>query len=53
MEFRECDYDKLMSALDTNKDNEVDFEEYVHSLARICLFCHKHFRDCPPEPPCP
>ncbi|EHB07769.1 Protein S100-A3, partial [Heterocephalus glaber] len=44
-EFRECDYDKLMSALDTNKDNEVDFEEYVHSLARLCLFCHEYFRE--------
>ncbi|XP_023569603.1 protein S100-A3 isoform X2 [Octodon degus] len=52
-ELRECDYDKLMSALDTNKDCEVDFEEYVHSLGRLCLFCHEHFRGCPPEPPCP
>ncbi|KFO36335.1 Protein S100-A4 [Fukomys damarensis] len=33
MEFRECDYNKLLSALDTNKDNEVDFEELEAAMA--------------------
>ncbi|XP_034356619.1 protein S100-A3 isoform X2 [Arvicanthis niloticus] len=52
-EFRECDYNKFMSVLDTNKDCEVDFGEYVHSLASLCLYCHEYFKECPPEPPCP
>lgn len=52
-EFRECDYNKFMSLLDTNKDCEVDFSEYVRSLASLCLYCHEYFKDCPPEPPCP
>ncbi|XP_062049610.1 protein S100-A3 isoform X1 [Lepus europaeus] len=52
-EFRECDYNKFMSVLDTNKDCEVDFAEYVRSLACLCLYCHEYFKDCPPpEPPC-
>jgi hypothetical protein len=51
-EFRECDYNKFMSVLDTNKDCEVDFSEYVRSLACLCLYCHEYFKDCPPEPPC-
>ncbi|KAF6075801.1 S100 calcium binding protein A3 [Phyllostomus discolor] len=51
-EFRECDYNKFMSVLDTNKDCEVDFAEYVRSLACLCTYCHDYFKDCPPEPPC-
>ncbi|EAW53308.1 S100 calcium binding protein A3, isoform CRA_b [Homo sapiens] len=51
-EFRECDYNKFMSVLDTNKDCEVDFVEYVRSLACLCLYCHEYFKDCPSEPPC-
>lgn len=51
-EFRECDYNKFMSVLDTNKDCEVDFAEYVRSLACLCLYCHEYFKDCRPEPPC-
>lgn len=51
-EFRECDYNKFMSVLDTNKDCEVDFAEYVRSLACLCTYCHDYFKDCSPEPPC-
>ncbi|EPQ08530.1 Protein S100-A3 [Myotis brandtii] len=51
-ELRECDYNKFMSLLDTNKDCEVDFVEYVRSLACLCTYCHDYFKDCPPEPPC-
>ncbi|XP_072494670.1 protein S100-A3 [Notamacropus eugenii] len=51
--LRECDYNTLMSALDTNKDCEVDFTEYVRALACLCIYCHEYFRDCPPNPPCP
>lgn len=42
-----------MSVLDTNKDCEVDFGEYVRSLASLCLYCHEYFKECPPEPSCP
>lgn len=41
-----------MSVLDTDKDREVDFVEYVRSLACLCVCCHDYFKDCPPEPPC-
>ncbi|XP_043819898.1 protein S100-A3 [Dromiciops gliroides] len=51
--LRECDYNNFLSALDTNKDCEVDFSEYVRALACLCLYCHEYFRDCPPNPPCP
>lgn len=53
MVFRECDYSKFMSLLDTNKDCEVDFAEYMRSLACLCTYCHEYFKDCPPEAPCP
>lgn len=52
-ELRECDYSKFMSVLDANKDCEVDFVEYVRSLACLCTYCHDYFKDCSPEPPCP
>lgn len=42
-----------MSVLDTNKDQEVDFGEFVRALACLCTYCHDYFKDCPPEPPCP
>lgn len=51
-ELRECDYNKFMSVLDSDKDGEVDFVEYVRSLACLCTYCHEYFKDCPPEPPC-
>lgn len=53
MELRECDYHQFMSVLDTNKDQEVDFGEFVRALACLCTYCHDYFKDCPPEPPCP
>uniref|UniRef100_G3UBX1 S100 calcium binding protein A3 n=2 Tax=Loxodonta africana TaxID=9785 RepID=G3UBX1_LOXAF len=52
MEFQECDYNKFMRVLDTDKDCEVDFAEYVRSLACLCLYCHEYFKDCPSDPPC-
>lgn len=52
-EFRECDYSKFMSVLDADKDGEVDFVEYVRSLACLCTYCHEYFKDCPPGPSCP
>lgn len=30
--LRECDYKQLISALDTNKDGQVDFVEYMRLL---------------------
>lgn len=53
LEFREADYSKFLSALDTDKDGEVDFVEYARALACLCTYCHSYFKDCRPEPPCP
>ncbi|XP_077620142.1 protein S100-A3 isoform X1 [Crocuta crocuta] len=50
--LRECDYSAFMSVLDTNKDCEVDFVEYVRSLACLCTFCHDYFKDGAPVTPC-
>ncbi|KAB1260550.1 Protein S100-A4 [Camelus dromedarius] len=50
--LRECDYNKLMSVLDTNKDQQVDFAEYMNKLACLCIYCHEYFKNCPPEAPC-
>lgn len=51
-ESRECDYNKFMSLLDTNKDCEVDFAEFLRALSCLCLYCHEYFKDCPLEPSC-
>ncbi|XP_058516915.1 protein S100-A3 [Ochotona princeps] len=51
-ESRECDYSKFMSLLDTNKDCEVDFAEFLRALSCLCLYCHEYFKDCPLEPSC-
>lgn len=50
--LRECDYSAFMSVLDTHKDCEVDFVEYVRSLACLCTFCHDYFKDGAPVTPC-
>lgn len=50
--LRECDYSAFMDVLDTNKDCEVDFGEYVRSLACLCTFCHDYFKDGTPVTPC-
>ncbi|XP_039705702.1 protein S100-A3 isoform X3 [Pteropus medius] len=52
MEFREGDYNKFLSVLDSDKDGEVDFVEYARALACLCTYCHGYFKDCRPEPPC-
>ncbi|XP_037670094.1 protein S100-A3 [Choloepus didactylus] len=51
-ELREEDYNKFMSLLDTNKDCQVDFVEYMRAIACLCLYCHEYFKNCPPDPPC-
>lgn len=51
-ELRECDYNKFMSVLDANQDCEVDFVEYMRSLACLCTYCHEYFKGCAPDPPC-
>ncbi|XP_004693779.1 PREDICTED: protein S100-A3 [Condylura cristata] len=51
-EFRERDYEKFMNVLDTNKDCQVDFMEYVRSLACLCTYCHEYFKNAPRDPPC-
>ncbi|XP_074076608.1 protein S100-A3 [Macrotis lagotis] len=51
--LRECDYNNLLSKMDTNKDCEVDFTEYIQALGCLCLYCHEYFRDCSSNPSCP
>lgn len=51
-ELRECDFSKFLAALDTNKDCEVDFMEYMRAIGCLCTYCHEYFKSCPPEPPC-
>uniref|UniRef100_A0A8D0GGU5 Protein S100 n=1 Tax=Sphenodon punctatus TaxID=8508 RepID=A0A8D0GGU5_SPHPU len=50
-------FEELMRLLDTNKDQEVDFEEYARFVAAACSFFHQFFSDSPPcQPriqPCP
>ncbi|XP_061462335.1 protein S100-A3-like [Rhineura floridana] len=44
-------YEELMALLDTNKDGQVDFEEYIRFIAAACTFFHEFFRDSPVAQP--
>jgi len=50
--LRECDYKQFISVLDTNKDCQVDFVEYMRLLACLCIYCHEYFKDSPLKPSC-
>ncbi|XP_074118209.1 protein S100-A4 [Sminthopsis crassicaudata] len=39
----EAAFQKLMSNLDNNKDNEVDFQEYSVFLSCIAMMCNEFF----------
>uniref|UniRef100_A0A8D2J659 Protein S100 n=1 Tax=Varanus komodoensis TaxID=61221 RepID=A0A8D2J659_VARKO len=42
---------QLMGLLDTNKDNQVDFEEYIRFITAACTFFHDFFQDSPAVQP--
>uniref|UniRef100_A0A8B9QL15 Protein S100 n=1 Tax=Apteryx owenii TaxID=8824 RepID=A0A8B9QL15_APTOW len=47
----EAGFQKLMSNLDSNKDNEVDFQEYTTFLACVAMMCNDFFQGCPDKMP--
>ncbi|XP_004871499.1 protein S100-A4 [Heterocephalus glaber] len=47
----EAAFQKLMSNLDSNRDNEVDFQEYCVFLSCIAMMCNEFFEGCPDKQP--
>lgn len=47
----EAAFQKLMSNLDSNRDNEVDFQEYCIFLSCIAMMCNEFFEGFPDKQP--
>ncbi|KAK7800872.1 hypothetical protein U0070_011182 [Myodes glareolus] len=47
----EAGFQKLMSNLDSNRDNEIDFQEYCIFLSCIAMMCNEFFEGCPDKQP--
>lgn len=47
----EAAFQKLMSNLDSNRDNEVDFQEYCVFLSCIAMMCNEFFEGFPDKQP--
>ncbi|XP_038624782.1 protein S100-A4-like [Tachyglossus aculeatus] len=47
----EASLQKLMSTLDNNQDNQVDFQEYACFLACVAMICNTFFHGCPDKMP--
>ncbi|XP_023569492.1 protein S100-A4 isoform X1 [Octodon degus] len=47
----EAAFQKLMSNLDNNRDNEVDFQEYCVFLSCIAMMCNEFFEGFPDKQP--
>lgn len=47
----EAAFQKVMSNLDSNRDNEVDFQEYCVFLSCIAMMCNEFFEGCPDKEP--
>uniref|UniRef100_A0A667IN07 Protein S100 n=1 Tax=Lynx canadensis TaxID=61383 RepID=A0A667IN07_LYNCA len=44
-------FQRLMSNLDSNKDNEVDFQEYCVFLSCVAMMCNEFFEGFPDKQP--
>ncbi|XP_014433499.1 protein S100-A2-like isoform X2 [Pelodiscus sinensis] len=47
VQVKEGAFEELMSILDTNGDEEVDFQEYIRFVAVACTLSHEFFLDFP------
>ncbi|XP_021574189.1 protein S100-A4 isoform X1 [Carlito syrichta] len=47
----EAAFQKLMGNLDSNRDNEVDFQEYCVFLSCIAMMCNEFFEGFPDKQP--
>lgn len=47
----EAAFEKLMNNLDSNQDNEVDFQEYCVFLSCIAMMCNEFFEGFPDKQP--
>ncbi|NP_001349526.2 protein S100-A4 isoform X1 [Canis lupus baileyi] len=47
----EAAFQKLMSNLDSNRDNEVDFQEYCVFLSCVAMMCNEFFEGFPDKQP--
>ncbi|XP_019378741.1 PREDICTED: protein S100-A4-like [Gavialis gangeticus] len=47
----DASFQKMLSNLDSNRDNEVDFQEYATFLACAAMMCNDIFEGCPDKMP--
>uniref|UniRef100_A0A8D0B5V5 S100 calcium binding protein A3 n=1 Tax=Salvator merianae TaxID=96440 RepID=A0A8D0B5V5_SALMN len=47
LQIKDGAFEELMSLMDTNKDGQVDFEEYIRFITAACTFFHSFFQDSP------
>ncbi|NXL53113.1 S10A4 protein, partial [Podilymbus podiceps] len=47
----ESDVQQIMNKLDSNRDSEVDFQEYVTFVACMAMICNDFFQGCPDKMP--
>ncbi|XP_060116820.1 protein S100-A5-like isoform X2 [Heteronotia binoei] len=47
LKLKEGAFEEFMSLLDTNSDDEVDFEEYIRFVSVACTYFHDFFEDSP------
>nr|XP_056708691.1 protein S100-A2-like [Euleptes europaea] len=47
LKIKEGAFEELMALLDTNKDGQVDFEEFIRFVSAACTYFHDFFKDSP------